>query len=150
LAIVSSVTYGMVGLKLENKNGKPDYEQVWKNDSLTCYFATPVVVGEDLYVVTGQLVPPTAKLHCVEPGTGKVLWSKAGVGTYHASLLLAKDRLLLLEEKGDLVLVQPDKTGYKELARSKVCNNTWAHPALANGQIYVRDAKEILCYTLKK
>ena len=38
-----------------------------------------------------------------------------------------------------------------ELARSKVCGKTWAHPAVANGRLYVRDeAGELVCVQLPK
>src|SRR5262249_6600191 len=125
--------------------------------ALTCYFSTPVSVGkEHLYLVTGKLpnplapkTPPVATLHCVEAKTGKVLWSRPKVGEYHASLLrTGDDRLLMLEEFGDLVLLQPDPKEYKELARTKVCDKTWAHPALANGLLYLRDEKDVLCVQL--
>lgn len=46
----------------------------------------------------------------------------------------------MLEEGGDLVLLEPSITEYKELARTKVCKMTWAHPAYANGLFIVRDA----------
>ena len=38
---------------------------------------------------------------------------------------------------------------YRELARAKICGETWAHPALANGRLYVRDKKEVVCVELK-
>jgi outer membrane protein assembly factor BamB len=31
------------------------------------------------------------------------------------------------------------------LARSKVCGPTWAHPALSDGRVYLRDDKELIC-----
>jgi hypothetical protein len=124
---------------------------------LTSYFSTPVPVGkEHIYIVTGKLpnplagrTPPVATLHCIEAKTGKVLWSRPKVGEYHASLLRTGDeKLLLLEEPGELVLLQPDPKEYKELARTKVCGKTWAHPALANGLLYLRDEKDVLCVQL--
>jgi outer membrane protein assembly factor BamB len=151
LLMASSITYGSVGLRLETKDGRPSATQVWKNDALTCYFSTPVAVGQDyLYIVTGTKPPfPQATLHCLEAKTGKELWKKPKVGKYHAALLrTGNDKLLMLEEAGDLVLLDPDPKEYRELARAKVCGETWAHPALANGRLYVRDNKEIICLRL--
>jgi outer membrane protein assembly factor BamB len=144
------VTFGSVGLKLTTKDGKPAQERLWKNN-LNSYFATPVAYDGHLYAVfvTG-LVNPSAELHCLDPMTGKSLWSKANVGKYHATALLAKDRLLVLEENGDLVLVEPNPREYKELARAKVCGQTWAHPALSDGRLYLRDGKELICVELPK
>ena len=35
----------------------------------------------------------------------------------------------------------PDAKEYRELARSKVCGQTWAHPALSDGRLYLRDER---------
>jgi len=150
VVFASSVTFGSVGLKLTTKDGKPAQERLWKNN-LNSYFATPVAYNGHLYAVfvTG-LVNPSAELHCLDPMTGKSLWSKPNVGKYHATALLARDRLLVLEENGDLVLVEPNPREYKELARAKVCGQTWAHPALSDGRLYVRDGKELICVELTK
>lgn len=150
----SSVTLGSVGLRQIEKKGHPAVDQTWKNGALTCYFSTPVALGSHVYMVTGKMpIPllsdPVATLHCIEATTGKILWSRPKVGTYGATLVrTGDDKMLLLEESGDLVLFQPDPSGYKELARSKVCGNTWAHLAVADSRLYVRDHKELRCFEL--
>jgi outer membrane protein assembly factor BamB len=149
--LASSVTYGSVGLRLEEKDGKPAATKLWKNDALTCYFATPVPVGKDhLYMVTGELAfNPQSTLRCVDVRSGKVLWSQPKVGKYHAALLrTANDKLLMLTDGGHLVLLDPDPKGYKELARSKVCGQAWAHPALSGGKVFLRDERELICLQL--
>jgi outer membrane protein assembly factor BamB len=155
LVLASSITYGSVALRLETKDGKPAYTQSWKSTTLTPYFSTPVGIGTDqVYVVTGSnplARNPSATLHCVDVKTGKPLWSRPKVGAYHASLLRTGDnKLLMLEEQGDLVLLDPDPKEYRELARAKVCGHTWAHAALANGRLYVRDDKDLICVELPK
>ncbi len=152
LLIGSSITIGSVGLRLKEEGGKPQVAEAWKKPELTCYFSTPLAVGKDhIYMVNGSLFAKTATLRCVETATGKELWNRPRVGTYHASLLRTGDgKLLMLEEKGDLVLIEPNPQGYRELARARVCGQTWAHPALANGRLYVRDGKELICVELPR
>jgi outer membrane protein assembly factor BamB len=152
LLMASSITYGSAGLNLETRDGKPGATKAWKNPALTSYFSTPVPVGtEHIYMVTGTNPlalnkKAMATLHCLEAKSGKSLWSKGPVGTYHASLLRTGDnKLLMLEEAGNLVLLDPSPKEYRELARSKVSGETWAHPALANGRLFVRDKKEVIC-----
>jgi outer membrane protein assembly factor BamB len=150
ILIASSITYGSVGLRLEGKNDAPAVKQIWKNDDLTCYFSTPVALGPDnLYMVTGTK-PLTfqtgATLRCIETKTGKELWQKPKVGQYHASLVrTGNDKLLMLEDSGSLVLLDPNPKEYRELARAAVSGSTWAHPALCNGRLYIRDEKELIC-----
>jgi outer membrane protein assembly factor BamB len=149
LLLASSIMFGMVGVKQEKKGGKTTVTEVWKNPDLTCYFSTPIPVGKKhVYVVTGRIFPPASTLHCVEVQTGKILWSKKKVGRYHAAMLrTADDKLLMLSDLGDLVLIDPDPKEYRELARSKVVKgkDIWAHPALADGKVYFRDEKELIC-----
>jgi outer membrane protein assembly factor BamB len=146
----TSVTYGGVLYKLTEKESKPDVERLWHKKELTCYFGTPIAIGEQLYLVTGSFRTPQANLHCVELKTGNILWTKPKVGRFHATLLRVQNGLLMLEEEGDLVLIEPSPAAYKEMARAKVCQHTWAHPALADGKLFVRDDKELRCVALRK
>lgn len=151
LIFASSVTAGSIAVKVTD--GKA--EKVWENKALTCYFSTPVVVGEYLYMVNGKasLANASITLRCVELKTGKVAWEKADVGKYHAAILrcgpAGNESLLMLDDNGSLTLFAADPKGYKELAKSKVCGTTWAHPALVDGRLYLRDEKELLCFELK-
>ncbi len=148
LIVASSVTAGSIAVKLPEKGGAVSPEPVWKEKSLNCYFSTPVVVGPHLYMVNGagSLANPSIVLRCVEAATGKVLWTREKIGKYHAALIrTGDDKLLMLDDVGDLILLQSDPAGYKELCRAKVCGPTWAHPALSDGRVYVRDDKELIC-----
>jgi outer membrane protein assembly factor BamB len=155
LIVASSVTLGSVGLKLGSKDGKSTVTEAWKNPSLCCYFSTPVAVKDKyLYMVTGSLFAamsknPECALNCVEAATGKVLWTKPKVGKLHAALIrTGDDKLLMHSDTGELTMIDPDPKEYKELAKAKVCGETWAHPALANGRLYVRDNKELICFQM--
>ncbi len=152
ILIASSVKNGAVGLKLIEADGKPAVTQAWKNPELACYFSTPVTVGKDhVMMATGvaSLTAASITLRCVEVATGKEVWKKPKMGKFHAALLkLGDGNLLVHDDSGNLMLLAPDIKEYKELARSKVCEGTWAHPAIANGFFYVRDGKELLCYKL--
>jgi hypothetical protein len=112
------------------------------------------VGNEHVYMVTGRVAfgtRPAATLRCVEARTGKELWSKPNVGAYHASVVrTGDDKLLMLQDSGNLVLLEPNTKEYRELARSKVCGETWAHPALVDGRLYLRDKKELICLQLGK
>jgi outer membrane protein assembly factor BamB len=54
----------------------------------------------------------------------------------------------MLDDNGFLTMIDPDPAGFKELSRSKVCGQTWAHPALSNGRLFLRDEKELLALQL--
>jgi outer membrane protein assembly factor BamB len=151
LLLASSVTAGSLCLKLGTKDGKPSVSRLWKSPALSCYFSTPIPVGKgDIYLVTGSVFPPpSSTLRCVELKTGKIRWSQPKVAKYHAALLrTANDKLLMLDDFGNLKLLDPDPKGYKELATAKVCGPTWAHPSLSNGKVLIRDEAELICVDL--
>jgi outer membrane protein assembly factor BamB len=155
LVIGSTVSSGTLALRLTEKGGKYAPEKAWANKALTCYFSTPVVVGDYLYMINGTatLRNATITLRCVELKTGKVAWEQKNVGEYHAAILrcgpAGKERLLMLDDGGNLTLFEPNPKEFKPLAKGKVCGKTWAHPALVDGRVYLRDEKELICVELK-
>ncbi|MBA4063308.1 MAG: hypothetical protein C0501_06270 [Isosphaera sp.] len=154
LVVGSTVTGGAVGLRVTEKDGKYEAKQEWFEKALTCYFSTPVVVGDHLYMINGTLgLKPTITLRCVGLKTGKVAWERKNVGKYHAAIVrcgpAGKETLLMLDDAGSLTLFEPNPKEYVELARAKVCGETWAHPAVADGHVYLRDNKDLVCVPLK-
>jgi hypothetical protein len=58
------------------------------------------------------------------------------------------DRAICLNATGELVLCRFTPQGYAELTRSKVCGETWAHPAYSGNRVYVRDDSRLACVEL--
>lgn len=145
--IVGSVKSGSVGVRV--KNGET--ERVWAKENLTCYFSTPVAVGDSVYMINGAatLRNPTITLRCVDVKTGNVRWEQKNVGKYHAALVKTGDgKLLMHDDNGNLKLLEPNDKEYKELATAKVCSETWAHPAVSDGKVYLRDNKTLYCFQI--
>ncbi len=142
-----TASYGTGALLAQVKKDK--LEEVWSNDeALSCHFDTPVYRDGYLYGFDGR-EESGAELRCVEMKTGAVKWSKKGFGT--GSLLLVGDRLLLLSEGGDLVSLAATPDKFDEKGRATVLKSpVRAYMALANGRLYARDNKKLVCWNLKK
>ena len=141
-----STSYGTGGLLL--KITKAGVEEVWKNDkSLTCHFNTPVAVGDQLYGVHGRQ-EGGAELRCIDWKTGKVRWSEKGFGC--GSLLAADGKLWLMSEAGELILAKPNAAKFDVVSRAKVLSGpVRATLALAEGRLYCRDDKKLVCWKIK-
>ena len=61
---------------------------------------------------------------------------------------MAGPNLLVLTDGGQLVLVAADPKEFHEIARAQVCGRTWCTPAYADGKLFVRDARELVCVSL--
>jgi outer membrane protein assembly factor BamB len=145
--IGSSVTLGSVAL-----TPGPDGAKVkWQSRKLNCYFSTPVLAGDSLFMLNGVLsFTPSITLRCVDPATGKVRWERPDIGKYHAALTRdGAGNLLMFDDYGKLTLFAADAAKYRELATAKVSGPTWAHPAVAGGYVVIRDEKELIALKLR-
>ena len=102
------------------------------------------------YIVTNLVMPlPRADIRCLDLATGDELWHQQGLGYFHVGVIRTGDnRLFLLDDAGNLVLAEAGRSGYRELAKSQVCRGTLINPALADGRVYVRDDRELICVEL--
>ena len=78
------------------------------------------------------------------------LWNKGKVGTYHASLLRTGDnKLLMVERTATWCLLDHNREEYTELSRTKICGNTWAHPASRTAGLHSR-RQGVVCVEMPK
>jgi outer membrane protein assembly factor BamB len=145
--IFLTASYGVGAVSA--KFGPSDAKVEWtKHDVLSSQYTTPILHGSKLYGIDGREDIPPAHLRCVDPKSGRVLWSKDNFGV--ATLLLADDKLVIVKTDGTLVLAKPAPDAYQELGRAKVLSNTTrALPALANGMLFVRDTSTLKCLDLR-
>jgi outer membrane protein assembly factor BamB len=115
--------------------------QIWrKPNDLKNHWSTPVFHNGYLYGVYGHY--STGVLKCIDPATGNEMWS-GSENLHSGGVLLVGGRLLLLNEAGELVLIEPNPSAYTELARVKVLGGkSWNAPAISDGQIYARSTTE--------
>ena len=111
---------------------------MWKNKSMCNQVNSSVLWKGYLYGFDGQ-VNGGATLACLDFQTGKKVWSQGGLGT--GSLMLADGKLIILGEKGKLVIAEASPDGFKQLASAQILmGKCWTVPVLANGRIYARNA----------
>ena len=103
-----------------------------------------------MLVVTNVLEPlPRTDVTCFDLAKGNQLWKQEKLGYFHVGLITTGDgKLLALDDAGNLLLAEVTRDGYKQLSKTQICKGTLCNPALANGRVYVRDDKEIVCVQL--
>jgi outer membrane protein assembly factor BamB len=127
-------------------------EKVWSSDEvLSAHYATPIYHSGFLYGVDGRADPgffPPPTLRCVEFKTGKVRWTREGLGA--GCLILAGNQLLFLTDRGELILAPASPEAFKETGRTQMLSlEVRAHPALADGLLYARSKNQLVCVNLR-
>ena len=162
---------GGIGWKcaaLKLATDRPAAEQVWdgkKGRGLYPVNMTPIIEDGVIYGVDQPGI-----LRAVKLDSGEWLWSTQkpitgkddegelqSVNSGTAFLVKNGDRFFVFSETGHLIIAKMSPKGYEEISRAKLVEPTnegfdrpvvWTHPAFANKCIYVRNDKEIVCYSL--
>jgi outer membrane protein assembly factor BamB len=114
-----------------------------------------VLVGDYLYGTAAN-----GDLTCVDFKTGDIKWRHACV---QSAALTYADAMLYVRGQGGsgfgkekppwVALADATPDGYKEKGRFQQPDHgnmpAWAHPVVANGHLYLRDAGVLLCYNIK-
>ncbi|QDT85034.1 PQQ-binding-like beta-propeller repeat protein [Gimesia chilikensis] len=133
-------------LTLQNEELRPISR--WKNLSMQNQFATSIIKDGYIYGPHGDLA--TVTYRCLDMQRGEVQWKSRRVGK--CTQIAAQGHLICLTEQGTLVLIEANSTEYRE--KGKLTGllefKAWAHPALANHRLYLRDEKRILCLDLQE
>ncbi|MCY3019691.1 MAG: PQQ-like beta-propeller repeat protein [Planctomycetota bacterium] len=126
------------------KGGKIVPEPLAKNAELTPGMATPVCY-KNLIFGSGN------DFQCLDPKTLETLWveSQQVAITGFTVVIAGNDRLLVLQQDGWLSLVAAKADKCELIGTMRICGKTFSHPALADGKLYLRDAKALYCYGLK-
>lgn len=86
---------------------------------------------------------------CVDLETGERKWKDGRYGAGQVLLLPDADQLLVVSEKGDLVLLRANPVKREELAKfPAITGKTWNHPILVGNRVYLRNAEDAACYEL--
>jgi len=141
-----SASYGTGAILMQVDAG--GLKKIWaSDDALTNHYATSMYKDGFLYGFHGRQEEGQS-LRCIEFKAGKVRWEVEGFGA--GTVTLAGDKLLILREGGELMLAAAVPTGLRQISAAKVLPPVVrAYPAIANGRIYVRNEKMLVCLNLK-
>jgi outer membrane protein assembly factor BamB len=92
----------------------------------------PLAHGGLLFIVSDNGIAT-----CLEPATGKPLWTRRLGGQFYSSPVCAEGRLYIFDKKGKGTVLTADREG-KVLATNQLDDGVIATPAVAGKALYVR------------
>ena len=145
LFLTASYGIGNVWAKIE-----PDKLAVIREGlkPLASQYTTPIQVGKALIGIDGRQDGGPSDLVCFNPATGNEYWRKAGFG--YASIIKVGPDLLIMKTNGELIIANATSQSYQEKNRARLADSiVRALPAFSEGKLFIRDEKQLKCYTLQ-
>jgi outer membrane protein assembly factor BamB len=147
--VTSAYGVGCNLFKLAAQGDKLSATQVYKDPAMANHHGGVIRIGGHVYGYSDG-----KGWVCQQLLSGKLAWSdkRAEKG----ALVYADGHFYLRSEgtKGTVTLIEASPQGYIEKGhfdqpnRSKA--NSWAHPVIAGGKLYLRDQDTLLCYDVKE
>jgi len=136
-------TYGgkTIGFKVAQTDGKFTVTEAWKNKAQG-YMSTPVIIDGVAYEHL-----KSQRMMAIEIETGRELWTSDQSFGKYMSLVAQGDRILALDQRGQLFLFRANQKKFDQLDQRKLTDaETWAHLAVAGDQLFVRELNALAAY----
>jgi outer membrane protein assembly factor BamB len=147
--ILLSGWYELGALLLKVEQGTA--QKVWHLDNaISSHYATPIAHEGYVYGFHGHAWESRGpNLRCVELSSGKVMWEQPKTGS--GTIVRSGNNLLILTDTGELQLAAANPKEFKIRARFQAAGRTTRnYPAVADGRVYVRGPKKLVCFDLRK
>jgi len=132
-------------LRISPRDGAFRAEQLWFFPQLRVSHWTNIRLGDYIYGSTGGNA--TSALTAFRWKTGEVAWAERGF--HKAQSLAVDDKLLFLDERGQLALVRVSPAKLDVLATAQVMTpRAWTIPTLVSTTLYLRDQERIMALDL--
>lgn len=124
----------------ESTAGAWSVATAWEN-KMQGYMSSPIVHEDHLYLHLRN-----GRLTCINLATGAERWTTTPFGRYW-SMVKQGDRILALDESGELLMVRANPEKFELIDRRKVSEeSTWAHLASDGRQLFVRELNGMVCF----
>ena len=152
LLISAGENHGSMILKITSEDGALSAEEGWsslgKDSVLRAEWQTPVQLDGHVYALDNVGgAGPITNLVCLRVADGEVAWGVPRFGK--SNLILADGKLFISTMRGELVIVTATPDSFQETGRAVVLGSTRQAPVIANGRLYLRDDKEVVCVNVK-
>ncbi len=140
---------GAGAFKISKSGASMSAAPLWRREN-ECFnhWSTPVLKDGYLYGMFSFKEYGSGPVACVDIRTGKDMWKEPGFGP--GQVILSGDTVIALSDKGEVVFIKAQPTGYKELKREDILEGkVWSYPVLAYNHLFARSTVEGGCWELK-
>ena len=117
-------------------------EEIWSQKSQG-YMSSPVLIGDTIY-----LHQKNQRATALGTEDGEIRWTSSPFGKYW-SMATNGQKILALDNSGELLLVTPSSVALEIDDRMKVADDSWAHIAIQDDMVIIRDLNALKVYQWK-
>ena len=137
-------------LEMQAVRGKITCREVYRSTELQTNMYNTVAIYQDAVFGFGG-GSKAGFLHCTNLEDGRLLWREDGKDwTKEQNLVIADGLLFALTKNDELVMADASRERYRELARVRLNLELGRpqQPTIANGRMYIRGSKSVVCYQI--
>ena len=147
LIVSSAYSGGTRALRLTREGDTTSARELWFTNQMRIHHGNFIKIGGHIYGSSGDFGP--APMSAVDLATGEVVWRDRAFAK--ATILLAGEQLIVLDEDGTLGLATVSPKGLDVQARAEIFSGrSWTAPTLVGTRLYMRDRKEMVALELSR
>ena len=127
----------LLAIRPNGKGNVTETHVAWKVSKSMPHTPSPLLVGENVYVVSDGGVAT-----CLNVKTGEQVWQKRLGGAFSASPTFANGKIYFQSEQGDAIVVEPGAE-FVEVARNSLEPRTFASYAVADDAFFIRTETQL-------
>jgi outer membrane protein assembly factor BamB len=146
LFVSSEYNAGTKVIELQRNGQQTRATELWASNRLRLHHGNAMRIGETVYFSSGGK-GSQAILSAVDARTGKIHWQERSIEK--ATFVWADQKLITLDQDGNLMMAYPSQTGFKITARASLLTHlSWTPPVLVGTRLYIRDRRSMMAVDL--
>jgi outer membrane protein assembly factor BamB len=139
LVLAVSPTDKLVGLRTDGRGDITQSHLAWKGEDNIPDITSPASNGDLVFLTTTY-----GAVTCYDVKDGKKQWEHEAEFEVNATPAIARDRLLLLGRKGEVLVAEAGRA-FKQLARFEMGEPIFASPAFLADRCFIRTTQTLFC-----
>lgn len=132
-------TYHVMAIRPDGHGDVTESHVAWHTTDARCYVPSPVLAEGFLFVADDR-----GTAAAFDAATGERLWRERLGREFSASLVTAAGLVYFVAEDGATHVVDPQRN-FEKIAENPLGESTFASPAIARGQFYIRGEAHLFC-----
>ncbi|MDA9777136.1 PQQ-binding-like beta-propeller repeat protein [Rubripirellula sp.] len=135
----------MHGIRIEGEGDVSKTQHRWMREDVSSFVPSPISYKKYVYLVRDR-----GEVECIEPRTGRTIWSDAlpkSRSDFYATPLIANGMLYAAREDGMVFVARLNDQGIEILSANEMEQSVISSPVPMNGKILIRGEKDLFCFS---